>query len=467
TQAAHSRCGLRYGKALPSRRIGTIIHPSPHRGVYRSNAGINVPSFAEELWHLLHLDRAKAVPQVDGRYKGKPTQLRREDLDRHLMGEITLAFTPLRYTLALFSGLDIDACFKALLPVVRAAALKIGGAELVAAMFCTTGSDEGRGKVLVAFVEPVPACNARKLVRVLCRHVRASEAAQSLESGDLTAYPLARTGGLVRVLGRNPARGGRIETPFSFDGEVGISHVSPLTRGKLAEIVRGARGSVAPWAVRLIDTPWRRTDQGGTHAHFGNLVALAREAIRLYGEAQGKPAYDTWIDTVKAHSFELSQPSQKTRDPRNVLDYSRERAWEYARRKPNSWKPLELRIGKGVPRGVVRVYNALVLFVRDNGLRPSCFGLDYERLAVLVDAPKTTAYRWVQRANEIGVIVIHDRGRYEPGARGDCSVFGLVCEGETKEQAHAAGAASGFSGYRPAVSNITSDHVYGAMEQGK
>jgi hypothetical protein len=414
---------------------GTIIHPEPHRGVYRSNAGIIVPS-AVELWNLLHFEHAKAVLQSNGQYKGQRIAVTHEALERHLAGEVTLGFTVLHYKLALYVALDVDARFSELLPFIRAAVLKVGGEDLLAAIFCTNGSDDRRGKVVVTFTQPVAATVARKLVQQLCRRVRASEPAQDLQRNELSAYPHERSGGLVRILGRNVGRGGPIEAPFSLDGEPGLSHVRPLTRVKLAAIVASFSDNLAPWARRRIETPWVRRE--GTAKHFGHMVALAREAIRIYGRGRGFRHYDEWLEMVRANSPELSLPSLKTKDSRNVIEHSRKTAWDYACKNPNSWEPLELQVRKGIPRGAVRAYNLLVGFVRRNGLRPDRFGIDYERSGVLFDTSKSTAHRWVKCAAKAGVVVIHDRGRrHTKGAPGKCVQLGLVCRGQTPDQVRA------------------------------
>jgi hypothetical protein len=416
---------------------GTLIRPSPHGGVYRSKSpGTNVPP-AAELWNLLHLDKAKAVAQSNGCYKGHRLPITREDLERHLAGEVTLAFTVLRGSRALFAVLDVDALFRELLNVIRAAVLAIGGEELLDAIFCTSGSSDGRGKVVVTFTQLVPARSARKLIRRLYKRARASEAAQHLQGDELSAYPQEKSGGLARILGRNVARGGSVEKSFSLCGEAGLSFVRPLAPAKLAAIAAGSGERIAAWAERRIETPWLRRE--GTNTHYRWMVALAREAIRVCGRLRGSSAYDGWLDRIKANSPELSLRSLKTNDLRNVLDHGRQRAWEYACKNPNSWEPSHLQIRKGVPRGVVRVYNALASFVREKGLRPSSFGIDYERIAVLIGSSKSTAYRLVKRAGEFGVLVIHDRGRsHTKGAPGQCTRLGLICRGQTSEQVRGA-----------------------------
>jgi hypothetical protein len=419
---------------------GTLIHPDPVGVSNVPKSGINVPSAAEP-WSLLHLDHARAVAQSNGRYKGRRVAITRNDLERHLTGEVTLALTVLHYKRALFVLLDVDVCFRDLLSDVGKAALAIGGEDLCAAIFCTSGSDAGRGKVIVTFTQPVAARDGRKLAQHLCRRVRASQPAQSLQRNELSAYPTEKSGGLVRVLGRNPRRGGSIEVAFSLDGEPRLSHLRPLTPNRIAQIVARLGESIAPWVKRRLEQPWLRSEGG--NRHFGRMVALAREAIRIRGSTRGLRLYDEWLEKIRANSPELSLPSQKTRDPRNVLDHARKRAWELASKRPSSWDPPELSMRKGIPRGLVRLCNALVSFVREKGLRPSSFGIDYERVAQLIDSSKSTAYRWVQRAENLGLVVIHDRGsRHTRGAPGQCTRLGLVCSGQTKEQVRAAGAAS-------------------------
>src|SRR5579863_2597134 len=72
----------------------TLNHPHPV-GVSKvpNGTGINVPSGV--LWKLLHLQRAKAVVQKAGRYPGKRHAINIAELERHLRGEITLAFSAL------------------------------------------------------------------------------------------------------------------------------------------------------------------------------------------------------------------------------------------------------------------------------------------------------------------------------------------------------------------------------------
>ena len=264
-----------------------------------------------------------------------------------------------------------------------------------------------------------------------------------MPANEVSVYPQSGQGGLLRVLGRNPKRHGSLEVAFSLNGEPGLSHLRPLKRAAVTRIVALLRGSLAPWVQRILNEPWRRSE--GTARHFRQMVALGREAIRIYGSIKGHSVFWSWIDKVNANSPELSLPSLKTRDLRNVLEHGRLRAWDWARQYPTSWEPLDLQSRKDVPPGVARQYAGFVSFVRDNGLRPECFGIDYQRaaLAALDGSSKSTAHRRVHRADKIGVMIILDPGLpREQGLNGECVLIGLVCRGQTPEQVRAAVAAS-------------------------
>jgi hypothetical protein len=244
------------------------------------------------------------------------------------------------------------------------------------------------------------------------------------EGGLLSAFPQLKSGGIVRVLGRNAARDGPVERACNLNGEVSdLSDVSPLPLGALTAIVQRLGDEHPPWLERYVRTPWTAIE--GTHLHYRHMVALAREAIRQRGATKGRSLYDEWLARIKANSPQLDALSRTTSDPRNVLDHGRERAWEFARREPSSWKPLALS-PRNFPRGVVRVYNALVQHVQSNGLPPFRFAIDYERLGAIMGCQKSTAWRRVSRAADLGVIDIHDRGSRDAlGKKGQCSTFGL------------------------------------------
>jgi hypothetical protein len=397
---------------------------------------------ARALWKLLHLERAKAVPQaLAGCYPGKRSPTNLTDVERHLAGKITLAFTPLVGDRALFVALDVDARFSALLPSIREYIAKIGGSELTEACFATGGSDEDRGKIVVCFDEPAPARDVRLLALRLLSSTRAAKAARGLESSAFSAFPQGGTGGIVRILGRNLARHGPLERSFSLEGEQGLEHVRSLSAAHLAKMVDSDREPELEWVVRLVETPWGRSE--GTNRHFSHLVALAHEAVRRGGTRAGRFIFEHWVNTIKANSSELSRPSNKNGDRRNVLDRGRGRAWQYAVDDTSSWRPLNFSSGPKYSKDAVELYNTLLTFAREKGLTPNLFGVDYERMAALLSKSKSTAHRHSAKAEQQGIIVIHDRGLPKAkGVAGLTALLGLVGRNQTPEQVRAIGAAS-------------------------
>lgn len=386
-------------------------------GVYRSiSAGV--------LWKLLLLDRALAVPQSEGAYEGRRRAVRFYDVAAHLRGDLTLGFAVLRGSRALFGAIDVDAMFPRLFPEITRIVQAIGGDALVDACFITEGSDQERGKLIVCFAEPAPTRFARTLVQSIRQRIRACQTAEGIESALISAYPQRKSGGLVRVLGRNPARDGPIERACRLDGEVSdLVGVQPIALTALAAIAQRLGNERPPWVERYLREPWVSTE--GSKTHYRRMVALAREAIREQGSIRGDALYCAWLDQIKISSPQLDVPSLKTRDRRNVLEHGRRRAWEYARRNPTSWEPLRLS-RREYPQGVIRIYDALVRHARANGLPPARFAIDYERLGALMQCPKSTAWRRASRARTLGLIEIRDPGsRDARGKKGQCAVFGL------------------------------------------
>ena len=81
-------------------------------------------------------------------------------------------------------------------------------------MFITGGSDGERGKVVLCLTEQSSSSDVRKLIQELRRRIRACEAAQSLKSDDLTAFPLEKSGGVVRILGAIRSATARSRSPL-------------------------------------------------------------------------------------------------------------------------------------------------------------------------------------------------------------------------------------------------------------
>ncbi len=403
---------------------------------YRS--AVSPERFAAEYAKLLHLGGARAVRQNErGGYAGPRQRLCQDDVRRHLAGEISLAFAVVEAKTARTIVVDVDAAFETVLPVLRARAVEVGGSDLVDAAFITNGSSAGRGKLVISLAAPVPRDDARRLGLDLRARVRQSEPGRALATSDVSVFPQNQSGGVVRVLGRNIARDGALEQAFTLDGEPlsTFERLRPIAASRLVAIAKNLDEQYPPYLACLLAMPWRRVD--GTAKHFGQMIALGREAIRLHGIARGEFLYDEWLARIAQNSPELEGPSQRNRDTRNVLRHGRDRAWTYASNIPTTWAPHDL---VGVRPELRRLYRCLLDLVRANGLRPHAFATDYESIAHHLEVSKSSAFRLVTEAEIAGIIVRHDRGSADAkGEKGRATLYGLVCSGETPEAVLLAG----------------------------
>ena len=418
---------------------GTVQRPGPEGDAFGSGTELcTVPSggtsaYAEigaQLWSLLHLDRASAAIQSQhGDYRGPRRPISRAVLMRHLTGEVAVAISTLSSKRALFAAVDIDALFMECLPVIRENFEDLGGEDLVAAAFATTGSDEGRGKVVVCLREPAARNFANKLALSALQAIRSAPCGKLLDSRELTIFPQRGSGGVVRILGRNIARKGPFEQVLTLNGDAGdLSTVRPLTRDGIASVAMRVHRQLPKWLQRLLQIPWKAQD--GTRVHFRWLVAIAREALHRNGEVRGYKVYVSWIEQVKRNSPELAERSITNRDPRNVCERGRDTAWKRALIEPVTWHAQDVDC---MPHSVAKVYAMLERFVQNNGLLPHIFALDYENIAGQMSVSKSTAHRRVVQAEKLGLIVRHDRGfQDELGIRGAATLFGLVGRDETQ-----------------------------------
>jgi len=162
------------------------------------------------------------VQSDDGSYAGARRRLQLAELRAHLAGEVTLGVSVVSETKATFLALDIDERFHERLPYVSRAIEQRG---LSAASIATSGSDSGRGKVLVFFAKRRAATSLRSLGNAILKTARemASGGPWGVERpGKMTVFPLNGTGGLLRIGGRNrhpSRRASGVDVLFSLDGE--------------------------------------------------------------------------------------------------------------------------------------------------------------------------------------------------------------------------------------------------------
>jgi hypothetical protein len=416
----------------PGRLLSTV---HPVNRIYRSPPVVStVHPLAARLEQLLHLRSARFFEQSrSGDYPGFGGEFDPGALDAHVRGERTIAFgvVPKSIKRALFIAVDVDAEFETIVPFLRRTLEEIGGADLVDASFLTDGSRFGRGKLITTLANPAPLRTARDFANHVERRIRGTDVGRGLEANDLTLFPQRRSGGRLRILGRNPKRNGPVESAYTLDGEPDplLEHVQPLDSNALRALRRDP--SVPAFVERLLSRAWTREE--GTNVHFGRMCRLASEALRINGEGAGERQFERWLEVVRRNSPDLQQPSIKNRDPRCVLDHGRQRAWEIALEPRRDWIRRDTDY---VGPAVARLYGVLCDFVERQGLRHGAFSVDYATIAAMLDiASKSRAYELVRVAESAGLLVRHHPGTQDaPGTKGLATCYGLVGADETPER---------------------------------
>lgn len=426
------------------RNVGKSIVASPTRGTsivasLPSGTSIVAPHasgtsiVASELFEILHRPTAKQQTFSAGKWRyGEAHTIDVSDLERHLKGEITLAFLPIRKKdeRALFVALDIDENFPVRRAIVGEVLKEIGGGDLVSASFLTSGSSEGRGKVVITLAEPAPRSAAIALACDIQTRCLKRPSWGVYATADLTIAPQHGQGGVMRLGGRNGARNGPLEVFFNFDGEpLSIPTIRPFALAAESDALASQREDLHRHSSRLVSEPWTHL---GHRELYRRVIAVAHDVIRCKGAGEeGKAKFHECIAAIRLNSPELAKPSPKTKDPRHPLDRMPASAWDAAVEQDHRLRPLNL-TGDGIARGVKLVYAALVQFTLEKNLDHRCFSIDMGRLAEIVGRDKKTAWRWMKAAETAGVLVIHDRGsKHFPGAHGRATTMGLIYQNET------------------------------------
>lgn len=171
---------------------------------------------------LLHL-REGRLQTASGGYSIPIRCISDADLLDHLNGSKAIAFSVCilfkhSRQKAGFLGIDIDQKFSERLPFYAVALDRL---KLSRAAFATSGSDPGRGKVLITLKDFIDADVARFLIEEIHRvavAISENTLPKTPKDGDLELYPKGGQGGLLRVLGRNAFRNGPVESMFGLDG---------------------------------------------------------------------------------------------------------------------------------------------------------------------------------------------------------------------------------------------------------
>jgi hypothetical protein len=443
---------------VPSTTSTVVLSPTENPDDADVDEDLLAPehSFVGQFQRLTHVSLARAQSRFGGGDYRSPLQVvTTATLQAHFAGDVTLGFTVLEDATsqgdALFGGIDVDDRFPERLRAFADAIRAIGGEALARAILVTTGSSEERGKIVITLETPATSSLVRALVQAIFRRaLRDPRFGHIARPDEIELRPLGGTGGLFRILGRNaakdrPGSAAPLDHPLTIDGDLSdLFDITPLPIADLRRIAESYQAQQADpnaWIDAMLAEAWTyRPEEGNTRGVFRRVIALARAALERFGPDSGEQHFRAWCARVAARSPALDEPSPTNQDRRNPVRHeaSLQRAWRYALTRTNVFEPIDVR-GSGVPAGQVRVYEALVAFVRARGLSPTCFAMNYRFLQEDLlggTVHKKTVWDQVDGLVKRGMVVIHDRGlamgRYEDGQgrRGLPTILGLVARGQ-------------------------------------
>ena len=387
---------------------------------------------------------------VSGTYGGPSLEITAGDLASHLSGDHTVAVQVVQSDRCRLLAFDVDVDFRRRCALIAKAIDRRGLAE---ATIATSGSDPGRGKVLLFFARDRATSRVRSLKNELLCEIRASPEWGAECRADISAFPTSGEGGLLRIGGRNndPRRRAlTLDKTFSIYGE-------PRTFADVVPAKRLSRPTPMPidpprslprWLLQALTNGI--TYAGGSRAVRNAVWRAACAALTLHGASdEGHKCFLAWIAQIRDLSPDLDTPSPTTRDKRNPLRnaVAIERAWAkacsaHAERigtlHTSPPKRVMFQRGDGGDSNVPtsrsidaqRVLYGLEAFVIAKGLRRALFATTYRSIADFAGIASTSAaFRAVQKLVDAGLLVRHDRGA--PGEKGLPTIFGLISADES------------------------------------
>lgn len=448
----------------------------------------------EEQAHALRAllgGRICGVWQLDGKgsYPGALSDFSDDDARAHYAGERTFAIAAVTdpeprgrrrhaeqrvFPKTHLLGFDLDERFAQRLPLI---ARELHDRRLDAAAIVTSGSDPGRGKVLVFFGRAYDARRVRNLGKKILDAARL-DATWGIEVRPVEIYPLGGTGGLLRIGGRNrkaERHAFGCDVFFDLDGQPkSLAAVQPAQRLRFpVDPVAIPVAPIGAWVSQALTyglayqlpsefVNAKRTERpmvGNTASINRFMNRLAFEAIRFHcgqgaGYAHACNVYRGWLERITSASPGLHAPSSKNADERHPLDWSRRgaSAWNAAvavdraareraesaavtLSSPGGAEPLDnvtpaqqaLSPALLLTDNERKVLPMLFDYARKKGITPDCFGISYREIAAFAGLSHAElAHRAVRGLVRKGYVVIHDRGTQ--GKRGLPTILGLVSE---------------------------------------
>lgn len=276
-----------------------------------------------------------------------------------------------------------------------------------------------------------------------------------LGGADVQRFPQKLSGGGARILGQHFVRGGPIERPFTFEGEL-LTTLSTITPHKFKKLPVAIR---PPQAVSETKSRWK---PGGTRdvAHYlkfgiprethhtevySAVIFLAHQVLKGRSPSQAELRLADWLATIGDKSRAIMDGDTTKRnllDPSKAAEYVRIAA--RMREERGKWTPLAFAEKKNpktgraefethhdsrtltCPEPVHFLYQVLCEYVRAKFLDPDQFGIDAETLSDYCGWEKRHVQRVIAAAIKAGIIRLVASAGFQPGIHPRPNLYALA-----------------------------------------
>jgi len=405
--------------------------------------------FAKRLKRLLKNPTTIEEQYVNKKGKlayGKATLLRFSKLLAHLSGKATIGF----YTCesngyANLLAWDIDERFTEVrAEVIRSLKRRKWGRG----SFLTTGSDPGRGKVILCINPRIPQAVANRIAREIYDEVVAAFA-DTLCPLRLTSphkkfeyRPSEGTGGILRIMGRKLRLDGSdapLEQALDLNGDPSdLKYVKPVTIPYAQNETESTQKQSRNWIERRLKSPFT----GNRKDAYSCISGFAYEALKKTKDVEDAEVMVTgWCGMMAdlCGRDDAKKQFMNEREIRKAVQYAKDNPPRKRTAKADAGPRPEPLSKKSIANSrACRPYQALAEFVEAKRLNPHCFGKDYASLAALAGySDGSAASKSADVAENFGVLFrLHQGARHQAGSEGTPTLWCLRCEGETLQAAY-------------------------------
>lgn len=306
-------------RVLSETTSASFENVNPTNSAIRGQTG---PEFVHLLEGMLHI-RAGERMDSDGNYpspRGHRCILSLGNFEAHLRGEDPnecWAFCSTYRGKANFLAFDVDSRFDERMPIL---VLMLKKRCLEKGAFITTGSSEGKGKVIIVLERPIPQATANETLQSILRDARNHNPSLfPVQESRIDLRPTKVGQSLLRIGGKHRTKGLRPDRFLDVDGHALVPNtVKPvslsLLLGEQPIEIRGKQAALR-FVGRLLQGVMKTDDYVQIRIC---LMRLAHEAVRLRGASEGRILFAAWVQSIVINSPETK--SKVTRAMQGLYD---------------------------------------------------------------------------------------------------------------------------------------------------